>query len=408
MWQPTREPLTVTELNAYTRRLLAGDPLLRGLDVTGEITGYKLHAPSGHHYFTLKDENSRVPCAMYRQHAMTGLDFKPEDGMRVTVRCSASLYERDGKFQLYVNSMHKAGQGDLFIQFEKLKRKLMAEGLFDPARKREIPSMPRTIGIATSISGKGKDDIIRVARQRNPGIGIILSPCAVQGEGAAEEIARAIERLNANGESDVILVGRGGGAMEEMWAFNEEVVARAIAASRIPVISCVGHETDFTIADFVADLRAPTPTGAAVLAVPEVSALKQELNHMLKRVANALEGGQRVRRLQLDRLSASPAMTRPLQHLIEPRRALLERLSQRLGAAVPAITQTRRHRLDELTASLRAMNPASVLERGYAIVRQGDAIIPRADAVDATKPVFVRFSDGEITAVITENKQGND
>ena len=408
MWQQTREPLTVTELNAYTRRLLAGDPLLRGLEVTGEITGYKLHYPSGHHYFTLKDENSSVPCAMYRQHAMTGLDFKPVDGMRVTVQCSASLYERDGKFQLYVNSMKEAGHGDLFIQFERLKRKLMAEGLFDPARKREIPSMPRIIGIATSISGKGKDDIIRVARQRNPGIGIILSPCAVQGEGAAEEIARAIERLNANGESDVILVGRGGGAMEEMWAFNEEVVARAIAASRIPVISCVGHETDFTIADFVADLRAPTPTGAAVLAVPEVSALKQELNHMLKRVASALEGGQRVRRLQLEKVSASPAMTRPAQQLIEPRRALLERLSQRLGAAVPAITQARRHRLDELTASLRAMNPASVLERGYAIVRQGDAIVPRADAVDASKPVRVRFSDGEIAADITEIKQRND
>ena len=240
--------LSVSELNEYARRLLAGDPLLRNLEVTGEISGYKRHY-SGHRYFSLKDETARVQCVMFRQNAM-GLDFEPADGMRVTVRASASIFARDGAFQLYINSMRQSGQGDLFARFEKLKQKLQAEGLFDPARKRDVPAMPRVIGVATSETGAALRDIIHVARRRNPNVGIIVAPCAVQGEGAAAEIVRAIERLNANGESDVLLVGRGGGSIEDLWAFNEEIVARAIAASRIPVISCVGHEIDFTISDF--------------------------------------------------------------------------------------------------------------------------------------------------------------
>lgn len=408
MWQPTREPLSVTELNDYTRRLLAGDPLLRSLEVTGEITGYKFHVPSKHHYFSLKDEKSRVACVMYRQNALTGLDFKPADGMRVTVQCSASLYDRDGKFQLYVSSMKEAGQGDIFIRFEKLKRQLLAEGLFDPARKKEIPTMPRIIGVATSRTGKAIRDIVHVARRRNPGIGILLAHCAVQGEGAAEEIVRAIQRLNANGEADVILVGRGGGSIEEMWPFNEEIVARAIAASRIPVISCVGHETDVTIADFAADLRAPTPSAAAELAVPELAGLKQELNGMLTRLASALMSGQRVRRLQLEKLAASPVLAQPAQAMIEPRREQLKRLEERMLPAMPAIVQRQRHRLDALSASLRALNPASVLDRGYAIVRQGDGIAARIGDVDAAKPIRVCFNDGEITADVTEIKQRNE
>ena len=344
---------------------------------------------------------------MFRQNAL-GLDFQPSDGMRVTVRASASLFVRDGSYQLYISSMRAAGQGDLFARFEKLKQKLMAEGLFDPARKREIPRMPRVVGVATSRTGAAIRDIVQVARRRNPNVGILLAPCAVQGEGAAEEIVRAIQRLNENGESDVILVGRGGGSIEDLWAFNEEIVARAIAASKIPVISCVGHEVDFTISDFVADLRAPTPSAAAELAVPDIAALKQELAGLLGRLAGALESGQRVRRLQLEKLAASPALARPSQTMIEPRRLLVERLVERLNAAMPAIVQNRRHRLDALSASLRALNPESVLERGYAIVRQEGGIVPRAGAVDETKPIRVRFSDGEIAANVIEIKQRND
>lgn len=397
--------LSVSELNEYARKLLAGDPLLRGLEVTGEISGYKHHY-SGHRYFSLKDEAARVQCVMFRQNAL-GLDFEPADGLRVTVRASASIYPRDGSFQLYVNAMRKAGQGDLYARFEALKRKLQAEGLFDPARKREIPRMPRVIGVATSQTGAAIRDIIQVARRRNPNIGIRVAPCAVQGEGAAQEIVRAIERLNENGESDVILVGRGGGSIEDLWAFNEEIVARAIAASRIPVVSCVGHEVDFTIADFVADLRAPTPSAAAELAVPELAALRQDFDHLLTRLSASLQSAQRVRRLRLEKLTQSQALTRPGQALIEPRRLLLDQLNRRMTPAMPLILQKSRHRLDALAASLRALDPRAVLERGYAIVRQQSGIVPGASAVEVSVPLHIEFADGTVSANVTNITQRN-
>ena len=396
---PGRTALSVSELNAYARKLLAGDPLLRSLEVAGEISGYKRHY-TGHLYFTLKDEKARVQCVMFRQNAM-GLDFNPADGMRVTVRASASLYERDGSYQLYVNAMRQSGQGDLYIRFEKLKQKLMAEGLFDPARKREIPTMPRVIGVATSQTGAAIRDIIHVARRRNPNVGIIVSPCAVQGEGAAQDIVRAIERLNRQGESDVILVGRGGGSIEDLWAFNEECVARAIAASRIPVISCVGHEIDFTISDFVADLRAPTPSAAAELAVPVLDQLKSDMNAILKRLAGALESGQRVRRLQIARLCDSTLFTAPQKLMIEPRRAAIGQLDARLQSAMPLKLQKARQALIRIDASLRALNPASVLERGYALVRKGGAIATDLNGLDRGDAVTVAMRDGTFDATIT-------
>ena len=355
MWPASNAALSVSELNEYARKLLAADPLLRGLEVTGEISGYKHHY-SGHRYFSLKDENARVQCVMFRQNAI-GLDFQPADGMRVTVRASASIYPRDGSFQLYVTAMRQAGQGDLYARFEKLKQKLLAEGLFDPARKRDIPRMPRVIGVATSQTGAAIRDIIQVARRRNPGVGIVVAPCAVQGAGAAEDIVRAIERLNRQGECDVLLVGRGGGSIEDLWAFNEEVVARAIAASRIPVISCVGHEIDFTIADFVADLRAPTPSAAAELAVPEIAGLREDLNALLVRFAAAMRSAQSLRRLRLERLASSTPLKAPAQAIIAPRQEQVTRLSQRLEAAMPSLLERARHRLDALSASLRALNP---------------------------------------------------
>ena len=298
--------------------------------------------------------------------------------------------------------MKKAGQGDLYARFEKLKQKLLAEGLFDPARKRDIPQMPRVIGIATSQTGAAIRDIIQVARRRNPNVGILIAPCAVQGQDAAQEIVRAIEHLNTNGESDVILVGRGGGSIEDLWAFNEEIVARAIAASRIPVISCVGHEVDFTIADFAADLRAPTPSAAAELAVPELAALRADLNAVLRRLAGALQGGQRVRRLQLEKLTQSAALARPAQVIIGPRRVPLDLLSRRMSAAMPQVISRQRSRLEALGASLRALNPDAVLERGYAIVRQHDRIVDRAAALDADAALCIRFADGEARATVDD------
>ena len=396
-FQPGAAALSVTELNEYARKLLAGDPLLRNVEVVGEISGYKHHS-SGHRYFSLKDEGARVQCVMFRQNAF-GLDFVPGDGMQVTVKGSASIYTQGGSFQLYVSQMKKAGQGDLFVRFEKLKRKLLAEGLFDPARKREIPPMPRIIGVVTSRTGAAIRDIIHVARRRNPNMGIVVSPCAVQGDGAAAEIVRAIERLNRSGACDVMLVGRGGGSMEDLWAFNEEIVARAIAASAIPVISCVGHEVDFTIADFVADLRAPTPSAAAELAVPELKQLQSALDGAVRRLAGALASGQRIRRLGLERLCASAALSQP-ERMLEPRRSALKALSDRLGTAMPARLEKNRHSLAALEASLRALNPASVLERGYAVVRQDGHVVPGVKDADAGSPLRIGFRDGEIEANI--------
>ena len=401
------EALSVSELNEYARKLMASDPLLRSLEVSGEISGYKHHY-SGHRYFSLKDEKARVQCVMFRQHAL-GLDFQPADGMRVTVRASASIYPQNGSFQLYVTAMRKAGQGELYIRFEKLKQKLMAEGLFDPARKREIPTLPKVIGVVTSRTGAAIRDIIHVARRRNPNVGIVVSPCLVQGPGAAADIVRAMDRLNRAKACDVILVGRGGGSIEDLWAFNEEVVARAIAASLIPVVSCVGHEVDFTISDFVADLRAPTPSAAAELTVPRLDQLKADMDGMVARLAGALRGGQRVRRLALERLTASTVLTSPGRTLIEPRLNQLEAIERRLCMVMPARLERCRHRLDALSASLRALDPASVMDRGYAVVRQEGRIVPRATLADGELPVRVCFSDGELLADITaiESKDGH-
>ena len=391
--------LSVSELNEYARRLLAGDPLLRNVEVTGEISGYKHHY-SGHRYFSLKDENARVQCVMFRQNAL-GLDFQPVDGMNVIVRGSASIFVRDGGYQLYVNSMRKAGQGDLMARFEALKKKLSAEGLFDPARKREIPLLPRVIGVATSETGAAIRDILQIARRRNPNVGIIVAPCAVQGASAAGEIVRAIERLNRCGECDVLLVGRGGGSIEDLWAFNEEPVARAIAASRTPVISCVGHEIDFTIADFVADMRAPTPSAAAELAVPVLADLHMNIDLMLNRLRRALAGSQQVRRMRLDKLCGVPSLMRPMETLIEPRRLAVHQLSDRAAKALPLAMERARTRLIHAETSLRALNPEAVLDRGYAIVQGRRGIVTGINDAGTGEAVDIRLADGTLGAQIT-------
>lgn len=388
--------LTVSELNEYARRLLAGDPLLRNLEVSGEISGYKRHY-SGHRYFTLKDASARVQCVMFRQDAL-GLDFEPADGMKVTLRASASIFVRDGNYQLYVTQMRKSGLGDLYARFEQLKSKLMAEGLFDPARKREIPVFPKKIGLVTSETGAAVRDMIRVARRRNPNIGIIVAPCAVQGASAAPEIVRAIRRLNENGECDVLLVGRGGGSIEDLWAFNEESVARAIAASKIPVISCVGHEIDFTIADFVADLRAPTPSAAAELAVPVLGELKENLDNIRSRLTFALMSGQKVRRAELERLQRSAVLSAPDKVLISPRQDRLNAVSQRTQSAISRRYEQAANRLHLASGMLRSLNPNSVIDRGYAIVMQNGKMITAAESIQQNSELMLRMSDGNVRA----------
>ena len=395
--------LSVSELNEYVRKLLAGDVLLRDVFVTGEISGYKHHV-SGHRYFALKDRDARVQCVMFRQNAF-GLDFRPEDGMRVRVRASASLFPRDGSYQLYVSSMQKQGVGDLYLKFEELKKRLAAEGLFDPAIKREIPMMPRTIGIVTSRTGAAIRDMIRVARRRNPNVGVLVAPCAVQGTDAAGEIVRAIELLNRDGRADVILAGRGGGSIEDLWAFNEEIVARAIAASRIPIISCVGHETDFTIADFVADVRAATPSMAAEIAVPVTADLRRALQREMQRIRSGMLQSCRLRCLRLERLLMAPTLRDPQKALIESRRQTLLFLGQSVETSMHRRLEATANRLARLASKLDALDPQGVMDRGYAYVRDKDGLITRASDALPGMQVEIHFRDGSVAARILNEEE---
>ena len=393
--------LSVSQLNEYVRRLLAGDPMLRSLRVQGEISGFKRYT-SGHLYFTLKDEEACVSCVMFRS-AAEALDFRPQDGQRVTIRGSASLYPQRGQYQLYVERMQREGVGELYMRFEALKRRLTAEGLFDQAIKKEIPAYPRVIGVATSRTGAVLRDIVRVARRRDPNISILLAPTSVQGAGAAGEIVHALEQLNRQGEADVILCGRGGGSIEDLWPFNEEIVARAIRASKIPVISCVGHETDFTIADFAADLRAPTPSAAAELAVPEAAALRAAIDGLLESGAAAIERRLTLERAHLARLNASAALNMPSRLLIERRETALERLTGRMTRAAQAMPQTKRARLDGLMRALGAVNPNAVLERGYAVVRQNGQAVTDASALNVGDLIDVTLKGGTLGARVTRH-----
>ncbi len=436
--------LSVSQLNEYVRKSLAGDPMLQGIRVSGELSGVKRHF-SGHIYFTLKDESARVQCVMFRSAAM-GLSFQPEDGMRVVVRGSASLYAATGSFQIYADAIERQGVGELYLRFEALKRRLSEEGLFDPSLKRELPTLPRTIGVVTSRTGAVLRDIVRVARRRDPNVRILLAPASVQGAGAAEEIARAIALLNRQGEADVILCGRGGGSLEDLWPFNEEIVARAIRASRIPVVSCVGHETDFTIADFAADLRAPTPSAAAELAVPDTGALRARIDGLTARGVRSLAGRLALMRARLNRLTASPALAMPQRSLIEARRnaldaqaewlsraalrltaekrRTLERTTDRLQAMPARLVSGRRERqtalmarliraggqltlrpgarLQMLSRALEAVNPDAVLNRGYAVIRRGGEAIASAAALKANDLIDIRLRDGGARARVLD------
>ena len=394
--------LSVTELNEYVRRKLAGDAVLRAVAVRGEISGFKRYA-SGHCYFALKDETSRVQCVLWRQQAAS-LTFRPEDGMRVTARGAASLYVESGSYQLYVNSLRPEGAGDLYLRFEALKKKLMQEGLFDPARKRPIPLLPKMIGVATSRSGAVIRDIIRVSRRRDPNVGVLLVPCAVQGAGSAQEIVEAIRRLNEDGRPDVILVGRGGGSMEDLWPFNEEIVARAIAASRIPVISCVGHETDFTIADFAADARASTPSNAAEMAVPVVAELKQSVEAEARALTAALLRAQQLRHARLQALVGSAALSMPRRMMIERRETALQALAARLPLALTRRRDALERRLSLASRSLAALDPEGVVRRGYAVVFKDGKCVPEARALRAGDAIELHMRGGNVGAEVTDGK----
>ena len=398
-----QQVLSISQLNEYIRGKLDHDTLLNGVAVRGEISNYKMY-PSGHHYFTLKDENSQLKCVMFKGNAMR-LRFRPDNGVKVIAMGKISVYPRDGVYQLYCTSMAMDGIGDLYAAFEQLKAKLAAQGLFDPAHKKPIPKYPGTIGIITSSAGAAIHDMLRILRKRYPLTQVRLLPVRVQGAEAPGEIAAAIRYANYYRLADLLIVGRGGGSIEDLWAFNDEQVAYAIYESHIPVISAVGHEPDVTISDFVADLRAATPSNAAELAVQDRQALEQNLDAMNAAMATALSRQLRAARQHLDVLSKSAALQSPMGYL-QQRQKSLQMLQNRLVAAENQCISRNNQRYIALTAKLDAMSPLKVLTRGYAMAQTVDGEVVRSVAqVSPGDQINVSFSDGSLLATVTDVKE---
>ena len=394
--------VSVSQLNEYIRGKLDGDALLSGIAVRGELSNYKVY-PSGHHYFTLKDEASSLKCVMFKSSAVR-LRFRPENGMKVIAMGKISVYPRDGVYQLYCASMAMDGIGDLYAAFEQLKAKLSAQGLFDPAHKKPLPKYPGTIGIVTSSAGAAVHDMLRILRKRYPLTRVLLLPVRVQGAEAPGEIAAAIRYANHYQLADLLIVGRGGGFIEDLWAFNDEQVAHAIYDSRIPVISAVGHEPDVTISDYVADLRAATPSNAAELAVPDQDALRQNLDSMCMAMTTALTRQVKAARQHLQVLSGSPALQSPTGYL-EQRRKSLELLQNRLVSAETRTVERKNRQFIELTSKLDAMSPLKVLTRGYALVRREDGMVLKSvRQIEPGERIKVSLSDGSLTAAVTEKE----
>lgn len=395
--------LTITQINEYIRSMMDHDGLLVNVAVKGEISNYKMY-PSGHHYFTLKDEGGALKCVLFKGNALR-LRFRPENGMQVIAMGKISVYPRDGAYQLYCSGLVLDGVGDLYAAFEQLKTKLAAQGLFDPAHKKPLPKLPGTIGIITSSAGAAVHDMLRILRKRYPLTKVVLLPVRVQGAEAPAEIAAAIQYANHYQLADLLIVGRGGGSIEDLWAFNDEMVAYAIYQSNIPVISAVGHEPDVTISDFVADLRAATPSNAAELAVPDQDALRQSLDGMSAAMATAMSRQIKAARQHLDVLSASPALKSPEGYL-EQRRKSLELLENRLYTAQNQQINCKKQRYIALAAKLDVMSPLKVLSRGYAMVQTEDKnIIRSVGHVAVGDSIEVTLADGAFSATVQDVKE---
>ncbi len=392
------QPVSVTQLTQYIKLLLDRDEILSQACVRGELSNYKIHS-SGHHYFTLKDEGAVISCVMFRSDAMR-LRFRPETGMKVILSGRVSLFPKSGQYQIYVSHMQPDGVGDLAVAFEQLKKKLSAEGLFDPARKKPLPRYPGTVALVTSPTGAAVQDMIRILGRRWPLARVLVCPVRVQGAGAAEEIAAMLDYVDGHDLADVIITGRGGGSMEDLWAFNEEIVARAIARCDIPVISAVGHEPDVTIADFAADVRAATPSNGAEIAVCDQSELRDALGQLTVRLTRAQD--RRISALtdRLNRLKASPVMRSP-EGAIQQRELLLELLRQRLEHAGTRRFQQEEQRLARLAGRLDALSPLKVLARGYALAsREDGTVIRAAGELTPGEPIRLRLGQGSARCTV--------
>ena len=392
--------IAVSQVNEYIKFLLDRDELLGNLCVRGEISNYKVY-PSGHHYFTLKDADGALRCVMFRSSAQR-LRFRPENGMQVIAYGRVTVFPRDGAYQLYCSALTADGAGDLYVAFEQLKEKLSKEGLFDPAHKRPLPKYPQTIAIITSAAGAAIMDMLRILSKRYPLTKIKLLPVRVQGAEAPAEIAGAIRYANRYRVADLIITGRGGGSMEDLWAFNDERVARAIFDSEIPVISAVGHEPDVTISDYVADLRAATPSNAAELAVPDQQELRKKLSMMQASMEQSVQKTLKLSRQRLTGLAEKRALQSPLNY-VEDRRVLLDFLSTRLHAAGQKMLHEKKQRFVRLTAALDAMSPLKVLSRGYSMVTdEAGTLVTSADTVEPGQRIHVSLRSGSLTAQVTQ------
>ena len=387
---------SVTEVNRYIKKILSNDFILSNILVKGEISNFKNHS-SGHLYFSLKDENAVIKCVMFRMEA-SQVKFKLEDGMKVIISGYVSAYERDGQYQLYCDSIVLDGVGDLYVAYEKLKEKLEKEGLFDETRKKKLPLLPESVAVITSKTGAVLRDIVNVSLRRYPNAHIKLLPASVQGEDAYKEIVRAIELVNEKKLADVIIVGRGGGSIEDLWNFNREEVAYAIYKSEIPVVSAVGHQTDFTIADFVADLRAPTPSAAAELVFPDITELNYKINTYKKNLKTLLLAALNLRKKQLSSLENSYIMKRPLE-IVNKRSCELDNYQKELVKLTNDMVKAKKKDFGEIVCKLDVLSPLKTLTRGYSIVRSEDKLIVNADDVKVGDKVNVKLKNGEFDAI---------
>lgn len=389
--------ISVTELNSYIKNKIADDEYLNNVLIKGEISNFKNHY-TGHMYFTLKDENSLIKCVMFKTYAQK-LEFMPKDGMKVFVLGGVSVFERDGVYQIYVKAMQEDGVGILYKKYEELKKRLEEEGYFDEEHKKPIPQIPKIIGVLTSQTGSVIRDIINVSTRRNPNVNIRLFPVPVQGEGAAEKIADGIKFMNENNLADVLILARGGGSLEDLWPFNEEIVAHAIYNSEIPIISAVGHETDFSISDFVADLRAPTPSAAAELAVPDIYEVRQKINTYQNRLRLTLVKKVEIMRLRYEKCMSSRVFKEPLRN-INDNYLKVDTYIKRLENYIKAKQKEEKTKYIELVSKLDTLSPLKTLTRGYSIVEQNNKIIKSANDVKTGDKIDIRFTDGTKKAEI--------
>ena len=389
--------ISVTDLNKYIKNKIADDEYLNNILIKGEISNFKHHY-TGHLYFTLKDENSLIKCIMFKSYAQK-LNFEPRDGMKVYILGSVSVFERDGVYQIYAKVMEEDGLGDLYTKYQKLKAELEEKGLFDQNHKKKIPMMPKVIGVLTSQTGSVIRDIINVSTRRNPNVYIRLLPVPVQGEGAGEKIAKGIDYMNQKQLADVIILARGGGSLEDLWPFNEEVVAYSIYQSKIPIISAVGHETDFSISDFVADLRAPTPSAAAELAVPDIYEVKQKINIYQNRLKMALTKKLEIMKLRYDKCMSSSVFKEPTRR-IQENYIKIDSYVKQLENLINKTKEKNKNKYIELVSKLDTLSPLKTLTRGYSIIEKNGGIVKSITDLQKDDEISIRLKDGEKQAKI--------